>query len=294
MTGVLNEWSTLASVALRDPKTAFASAGRVSEQWQQLGYRARPDFKTAIAEYDRLIAVIEDHGAEITFLPGGDALTLDSLYVRDATMVSTDGLIATRMGKPPRRAEPDTALAALSATGHAIAGRIEAPALLEGGDLVWLDDETLLAGRGWRTNQAGIDALRALLGPKVTVHGFDLPHYRGAGDVFHLMSVLSPVGHDLAVVYPPLMPVGLVQLLQERGIGLIEVPEAEFVRMGCNVLALGPRNVVMVEGHRETRAGLERAGAKVIEIKGDEICLKGDGGPTCLTRPLRRIRSETT
>lgn len=284
----LNEWGPMSRIALRDPATAFADKDRIGREWRQLGYRAAPDFSRAVREYDRFIALIEDAGTRIDLLPAADGLTIDSLYVRDATLVSAGGLIGAAMGKPARRHEPDLALNALSQAGHPVLGAIEPPAMLEGGDIVWLDDRTVLAGRGWRTNEAGIAALRALLGPDVEVHAFDLVNYRGPLDVFHLMSVLSPVDRDLAVVYPPLMPVALTQLLNARGIASIEVPQEEFTRMGCNVLALGPRNVVMVEGHGETRRRLERAGAAVNEIAGDEICLKGDGGPTCLTRPLAR------
>ena len=134
--------------------------------------------------------------------------------------------------------------------GVPIAGRLEAPALAEGGDTIWLDERTLLVGRGYRTNDAGIEALRELL-PDVEVIVFDLPHYHGPGEVMHLMSFLSPLDVDLAVVYPPLMPVRLVEILQERGIELVEVPDEEFESMGPNVLALGPR--VAARARRQRR-----------------------------------------
>ncbi|MDQ3822366.1 MAG: arginine deiminase family protein, partial [Actinomycetota bacterium] len=164
---------------------------------------------------------------------------------------------------------------------------LDAPALAEGGDTVWLDERTLLVGRGYRTNDAGVDALRAAL-PGVEVIAFDLPHLHGPGEVLHLMSLLSPLDVDLAVAYPPLMPVRLVELLAERGVRLVEVPDEEFERMGPNVLALGPRVALAVEGNDETRRRMERAGVDVCVYRGDEISRKGDGGPTCLTRPLLR------
>jgi N-dimethylarginine dimethylaminohydrolase len=142
-------------------------------------------------------------------------------------------------------------------------------------------------GRGYRTNDAGISALAELL-PGVDVVAFDLPHYHGAGEVLHLMSFLSPLDADLALVYLPLMPVRLVELLRERGIELVEVPDEEFETMGPNVLALAPRVALALEGNDETRRRMEAAGIDVHVYKGDEISRKGDGGPTCLTRPLRR------
>ena len=168
-------------------------------------------------------------------------------------------------------------------------GAIEAPGQLEGGDVLWLDARTVAVGRGYRTNDAGIAQLRALLADDVDeVIVVPLPHWRGAGDVFHLMSIISPVDRDLAVVYSPLLPVPFREHLLERGIELVEVPDEEFDTMGANVLAIAPRRCVMVAGNPVTRARLERAGAEVLEYDGSEISLKGGGGPTCLTRPLRR------
>jgi N-dimethylarginine dimethylaminohydrolase len=171
--------------------------------------------------------------------------------------------------------------------GLPIAGRLDAPAMAEGGDTLWLDERTLLVGRGYRTNDEGIRQLGEAL-PGVDVAAFDLPHLRGARQVLHLMSLLSTLDVDLAVAYPPLMPVRLMELLAERGIELVEVPDEEFETMGPNVLALCPRVALALEGNDETRRRLEKAGVDVRVYRGDEISRKGDGGPTCLTRPLLR------
>ncbi|MGI9414493.1 MAG: arginine deiminase family protein, partial [Hyphomicrobiales bacterium] len=138
------------------------------------------------------------------------------------------------------------------------------------------------------TNPDGIAQLQALLGPEVNVCGFQMPHYKGPGDVFHLMSVLSPIDRDLALVYRPLAPVALLEFLEHRGIAFVDVPDEEFESMGCNVLAVAPRHCIMVERNPETARRLERAGARVQMIAADEICRKGEGGPTCLTRPVER------
>jgi N-dimethylarginine dimethylaminohydrolase len=168
-----------------------------------------------------------------------------------------------------------------------VAARVEAPGTVEGGDTLWLGRETLLAGRGYRTNASGVEQLAAAF-PDAELHVFDLPHWNGRAEVMHLMSLISPLDDDLALVYPRLAPVRLLELLAERGIGTVEVPDEEFETMGPNVLALGPRRALALEGNDETRRRLERAGVDVVVYRGDEISRKGDGGPTCLTRPLLR------
>jgi N-dimethylarginine dimethylaminohydrolase len=197
------------------------------------------------------------------------------------------------MGKRARQAEPTAQERAFRSFGPiAIQGRIEPPGLLEGGDVVWLDTRTLVVGRGYRTNAAGIAQLRSMFGSAIEVVDVPLPHWRGERDVMHLMSLVSPVDRDLAVVYSPLLPVPFRKLLLGRGYRLIEVPDDEFASMGCNVLALAPRRCVIVAGNPQTRSALESAGAEVIEYVGAEISVKGAGGPTCLTRPIERAPIE--
>jgi N-dimethylarginine dimethylaminohydrolase len=104
----------------------------------------------------------------------------------------------------------------------------------------------------------------------------------------HMLSLISPLANDLALVYLPLMPVRLVELLEQRGVGFVEVPDEEFESMACNVLALAPRVALALEGNPETRRRLEAAGVDVRVYPGEELSRKGDGGPTCLTRPLVR------
>ena len=171
-------------------------------------------------------------------------------------------------------------------------GTITAPGTLEGGDVAWLDEHTLAVGHTYRTNEEGIKQLTTLLQPLgVEVITVPLPHYKGPEDVFHLMSILSPVDKDLAVVYSPLMPIVFRNLLLKRGYQLVEVPDEEFESMGCNVLALAPRECLMVDGNPKTKAALENAGCKVTVYKGEEISVKGGGGPTCLTRPIYRYKT---
>ena len=284
----MNEYGLLQSVAIRRPGEAFVSTTKIDSQWRDLNYHTRPDYAEALREYGYFEGLLAAAGADIVALPASTDLTLDSLYARDALVITSRGIIKPRMGKPQRRTESNVNAATLEKHGIKVLGEITGHGKVEGGDLVWLDNHTLLAGIGYRTNTDGVRQLQHLVGPDVSVISFDLPHYKGQSDVFHLMSVLSPVDQDLAVVYQPLMPVRLVEFLDERGVKFVDVPEADFASMGCNVLAVAPRIAIMVEGNAETERRLRDAGVTVQTYKGEEISRKGEGGPTCLTRPLMR------
>jgi dimethylargininase len=238
-------------------------------------------------EHEAFRALLADAGADVVVAATPHALDPDAIYVYDPALVTDEGAVMLRPGKEGRRGEVEVMAADFVEAGLPIAGRLDAPAMAEGGDTLWLDERTLLVGRGYRTNDEGIRQLAEAL-PGVDDVAFDLPHLRGAGEVLHLLSLLSPLDVDLAVAYPPLMPVRLMELLAERSIELVEVPDEEFETMGPNVLALGPRVALALEGNDETRRRMEKAGVDVRVYRGDEISRKGDGGPTCLTRPLLR------
>lgn len=292
--GALDETSTLVRVALKHAREAFVDSTRIDAQWQALNFTAPPDLARAVAEYDAFAQLLADAGVEVCWLPRDERVQLDSIYVRDAAALVPDGVVSCSMGKPQRETEPGVQQHTLTTAGVPYAGHIRPPARIEGGDIVWFDPCTVAVGRGYRTNDAGIAQFAALCGPDVTCMSVPLPHWRGPGDVFHLMSVISPVDRDLAVVYSPLLPVPFREWLLARGYALVEVPDAEFESMGANVLALGPRRCVMVEGNPVTRQRLEAAGADVVVYAGQEISLKGGGGPTCLTRPLTRRQPART
>ena len=276
-------WGPLRRVVVRRPGAAFGAADPT--RWH---YAARPDLAAAQAEHDAFVALVRASGAEIIEHDEPLADHADAIFCHDPVLVADCGAILLRMGKPLRRGEEEALGRTLERAGVRIAARLSGDALAESGDLMWLDPATLAAGIGFRTNYAGVDQLAAALGPSVKVVPVELPYYTGPDACLHLMSLISMVDRDLAVAYPSLLPVSFVQLLERKGIRLVEVPEAEFATMGTNVLALAPRQCVMLEGNPRTRAGLEAAGCTVATYRGREISLKAEGGATCLTRPVLR------
>lgn len=256
-----------------------------AEHWRAYGWRGAPDHAAAAAEHELLCGLLEDAGAEVV-VSRHDPGNPDAIYVYDPVLVGFGGAVLLRPGKEGRRGEPRALVHSLAAAGVPLAGELSEPVLAEGGDTLWLDERTLLVGIGYRTNPAAVSALADAF--EVDVVSFDLPHWNGRGEVMHLMTFISPLDRDLALVYPRLAPVRLLELLAERGIATVEVPDEEFETQGPNVLALGPRRALALDGNPETRRRMEKAGVDVVVYRGEEISKKGDGGPTCLTRPLLR------
>jgi N-dimethylarginine dimethylaminohydrolase len=284
-----SESGKLKSLFIKKAASAFIDDAHISKHWEALNYLGKPDINIALEEYNAFEQILKDNGAEVLYLPQDDTVNMDSIYCRDAAIATDKGMIICNMGKDGRINEPAAEQRAFEANGIPVLGVITAPGTVEGGDVAWLDNKTLAVGHTYRTNEEGIRQLKALLAPLgVSVMSVPMPHYKGPSDVFHLMSVLSPVDSNLAVVYSPLIPIVFRNELIARGYDLVEVPDEEFDSMGCNVLALAPRVCLMVQGNPITKSRLEKAGCKVIEYKGAEISVKGGGGPTCLTRPVMR------
>ena len=285
-----SEYLKLASVYLQSAKNSFLSEEELSEHWETLQYLSKPNFKKSLEEYAAFQTFFIEKNISTCFFPINKKTKIDSIYCRDASIATDFGIIICNMGKQGRIHEPYTQQEAYKMNNINILGEIKFPGTLEGGDVAWLDQNTLAVGHTYRTNEEGISQLKGLLQPKgVEIIVVELPHYKGESDVFHLMSLLSPVDKNLAVVYSPLMPIKFRNELLERGFQLVEVPEQEFDSMGCNVLAVAPRDCLMVAGNPITRKLLEDAGASVHIYEGNEISVKGGGGPTCLTRPIDRI-----
>ncbi|MCB0150064.1 MAG: hypothetical protein KDE01_20760, partial [Caldilineaceae bacterium] len=274
---------------MKRPVASHRSQAAIDEQWQALNYTGQPLLARVEAQHDTLVDLLARQGVELVYLPEDDEAGLDSIYTHDPIVTVAGGVILGRMGKALRAGEPDAAAAMLAELGVPVLGRITGDGRLEGGDVCWLDERTVAVGQGYRTNAEGIRQLRALLGERVDeVIPVPLPHWTGPDDCLHLLSFISPVDTRKAVVYSRLMPVPFRQLLLDRGWELIEVPDAEYESMACNVLAVAPGRCIMLAGNPVTQERLEAAGVAVATFEGDDLCLKGGGGPTCLTRPLYR------
>jgi dimethylargininase len=277
--GLNNMTAPLRRVLVRSPRVEDLRF------WREYGWRAAPDPAAIAREHEALCELLAGAGAEVVLAETPDPGNPDAIYVYDPVLITDRGAILLRPRKEGRAGEPDAVGADLERAGVPIAGRLGKPALAEGGDLIRLDERTLLAGQGYRTSSNCARALERHTGLDTLL--FDLPHWHGADEVMHLLSLLSPLDADLVVGYPPLMPVRLVQLLAERSIEIVPVPDDEFVTLGANVLALAPRVALVVDGNPETHRRLELAGVEVLVYEGPELS-KGDGGPTCLTCPLLR------
>lgn len=284
-----SEVGKLKSLFIKNAQQAFISDSHLEQNWRSLNYLGKPDMGYARREYNFFQSLIENHGAELHFFPEDSSVNMDSIYCRDASIATNKGMIICNMGKASRINEPLAEKKEFEKKGFPILGTIYAPGTVEGGDVVWLDEHTLAVGHTYRTNEEGIKQLKSLLQPlSIDVIVVHLPHYKGKADVFHLMSILSPVDINLAVVYSPLTPIVFRNYLLDRGYQLLEVTDEEFDSMGCNVLAMAPRECLVVKGNPVIKAELENAGCLVRVYQGEEISVKGGGGPTCLTRPIHR------
>ncbi|WP_405196552.1 dimethylarginine dimethylaminohydrolase family protein [Virgibacillus necropolis] len=279
----------LEHVIIKHPRDAFISQEHLRNEWKRFNYIEEPNYEEVLDEFNQFLTILENHVAHIDYLPVSKQTGLDSIYAHDPVKFTKEGAIILKSGKELRQPEAKVYKQFLQEKNIPIIGELTGEAVSDAGDIVWLDNRTLAVGRGYRTNDEAIRQLK-----EITAHLVDefivvqLPHDQGEDECLHLMSIISMVDHDLAVVHSRLMPVFFRQLLLKRGINLIEVPEKEYLTLGCNVLALEPRVCLIVSGNNETKRKLEAAGATVFEYKGIEISYKGTGGPTCLTCPVIR------
>lgn len=278
---------TLQRVLMRSAASAMRHAK--APEWH---YGPGFDPHKAAAQHEVLARLVASSGAEIEWLTDADDGLADSVFTHDPSLMTDHGAIILAMGKALRRPEPGLHEAAYISMGVPILGRIDPPGQVEGGDCVWVDANTLAVGRGVRTNQDGIRQLSDLLSPKgIEVFGFDLPLWHGEEACLHLMSVISPLSDDLALVYAPLLPAAFYQMLNARGIRLIQGDAGEFHAsngLSLNVLPTAPRQVIAVAGFPKTAAAMQAAGCTVTTFEADALCIACEGGPTCLTRPVLR------
>jgi len=279
----------LQRVLVSSPRCAGWDQPQRVSAWRDLGFHHAPNFELAQSQHDVLVHELVAAGAEILELPSAPELSLDAAYAHDASLTTDFGLILMRPGKPNRVAESRHHGSSCERQGVPTFGAITAPGTTEAGDILWLDAKTLLIGHGYRTNAFGILQMRALLAPKgIEVLSAPLPYGPGPSACLHLMSLISLLDEQTALVDLPWLAVETVELLKSRGFRFIEIDNSERDTLACNVLALGGKRLLAIEENRKTNARLRQSGFDVRTFPGSEICINGSGGPTCLTRPLLR------
>jgi len=268
---------------------AFRSQAYLNEHWREFGYSVCPNYEAACKESDAFIATLESHDVRVSVLPADLCTDLDSLYVHDPVVTLPIGFALCKMGKPLRQAEPDAIGQWLQDEGLPVAGRISGQGKLEGGDVVWLKPNLAMVGIGYRSNLEGVAQLRSFIeNPSMHIEPVFLPHWNGPADVLHLMSMISPVSENELLVYSRIMPVVTRERLTQEGFTLIEIAEDEYNSMACNVLSLGNRICLIEKQNVKTAAILRSHDFTVLFYDGSNISRPGEGGPTCLTRPILR------
>lgn len=279
----------LERVLVCSPRTAgWTQPDRIA-RWQQMGFLHAPNFEEAQRQHNALCRELEAAGAEVSEIAPSPGFTLDAVYTHDASLATDFGLILMRPGKPTRVPEATHHGEFAGTLGIPTLGAINDPGTTEAGDILWLDPKTLLVGRGYRTNAAGIEQMRTMLAPKgVEVLSAPLPHGQGPAVCLHLMSLISLLDERTALVDLAWLAVETIELLQSRGFNFIAIDESERDTLACNVLALGGNRLLAIDENRKTNARIRQAGFDLRTFPGTELCINGGGGPTCLTRPLQR------
>ncbi|MGB9492834.1 MAG: arginine deiminase family protein [Terriglobales bacterium] len=279
----------LLRVLVCPPRNAGWDCDEKAADWRDLGFHHPPNFAAAQSEHDALCRLLTQAGAEIVYLPPSAALTLDAVYTHDASLPIEHGLILMHTGKANRVAEAHAHSTLVQELGMHVLGEIAPPGSSEAGDMVWLDSHTLLIGHGYRTNRAGIEQMRALLAPHgIEVLSAPLPHGPGPAACLHLMSLMSILNERTILVDLPWLAVETVELFHTHGFRLLEIEPDERDSLACNVLSLGGQRLIALEQNARTNDRLRQAGFEVSTFSGEELCMNGSGGPTCLTRPLLR------
>jgi arginine deiminase len=277
------------SILIKHPKDAFISQEHLNQKWKDYKYIGCPDFEAAVKEFSEFEKIIKKWVPDIHYLLSEKSVGIDSIYTHDSVKVTKQGAIYFPMGKALRKTETSAMQRYLEDIGIKTLGHIEGKGKMEGGDIVWLDDQTVAVGLGYRTNEEGIRQFRALTENFIKeVIIVPLPYADGPDACLHLMSLISLINQNLAVVYLKYMPVFFKKLLENRGITLINVSEKEYNHLGSNILALAPGKCVMLQGNPKVQNLLEKSGVEIYLYPGLDLSIKGTGGPTCLTQPLFR------
>jgi len=280
--------STLKRVLVCPPLSANWADKERASAWKDLGFLHAPDFGLAETQHRQMVRTLEEADCQVLSL-AGPGLSMDAVYVHDASLVTDLGAICLRMGKPARCSEPAAHAAWYAASGIPVLGEVRPPGTVEAGDVLWLREKTLLVGRGYRTNAEGINQLAAILGPYgIDVIAAPLPHGAGPQTCLHLMSLISLLDDRTALADPSWLAVETIELLSRLEYRLLEIDQSERDTLACNVLSLGGRRLLAMEENRRTNSVLRREGFQVSTFSGSELGINGGGGPTCLTRPILR------
>ncbi len=275
----------LKRVLVRSP----IEANQYAEGWRKWGYLRKPDTELAREEHANFVEILKGEGVGVNFVEDTHRERFDAIFTSDPAMVTDRGAVILQMGKELRKGEEEALREKIEEMNIPLLGRVGGAATLEGGDILWLDQKTVIIGRSYRSNSLGFEQLKSILDNFVSnIWQLDLPHWHGPGECLHLLSLISLIDTDLALVYPELAPIALIETLKIRGVQIIEVPRAEFESQGCNALTLEPRKCLTVAGNANIQKSLEKEGVEVIEFEGNEICLNRTGGPTCLVCPILR------
>lgn len=281
----LADWRKPKLVALRPPEWALG-ASEAQSVWRGLNFLEEPNWQEAKREFDAFAALLAAGGCELRILEYTGGLSPDAVYLRDCVCLTPKGVAGCNMTKANRRSEPQDAIGQLSAAGIAVAGKIEPPGFLEGGDIVWVRDDHCFAGLSHRSNEEGVRQFQAICGDGIRVDMFDIANERGKDHVFHLSSIISMVAGDLCLAHMQFVPVSLLRSMEKLGVRMVEMHEDEAMTLAANVLVVDSGTVAIVAGNARTSARLQAAGLKTIPFVADNLCILGQGGPTCLTRPL--------
>jgi len=280
----------ISRILIKHPKDAFISQKNLSNTWKEFNYTSEPDYGTVLKEYAVFESIIKENVTHVDYLQRSDNVGLDSIYTHDPLKVTKKGAIFFNTGKVLRQKEGYEVEKKFKEIGIDTLGWIHSPGLIEGGDIVWIDEKTVAIGRGYRTNDEGIRQFKALTEDFVDDYIIvPMPHAEGEAECLHLMSIISIVDEDLAVVYSRYMPVSFRETLIEKGFDLVEVNDREYENLGSNVLALAPRVCLLMEGNNDIYGKLKDRGCRIFTYPGAELSFKGTGGPTCLTCPVTRI-----
>ena len=281
--------SSLKKVLMKKPENYMSKVDL--KKWN---YESPLNQKILEENYCEFYEIIKNSGTEIIDLniENKNEELCDSIFTHDPSLVTNDGAVILNMGKTLRKKETEEHEKFYQSINIPIIGKIINEGTVEGGDCLWIKNNTLLVGESFRTNRSGIIQLIKILNYyDINVIPIKLPKQKDPNSCFHLMSLVSMLDHDLAIGCLSLFSFDLIKIFNDNNIKLIDIPEDEYFKsktLAVNILTLSPRELVLIKGYPKTIELLLNEGNNIKLFNGNELCIKAEGGPTCLTRPLLR------